>query len=345
MNRLFIIGNGFDLAHGYKSSYPNFLFILIKSELVKMIEDSEITSPFFHFQIISTATTQVSDQIIASQDLEELLETLKYQNDKRLINFNFYLLFQQIAKNLKSGNWVDIEWSYFEALKTFISTSNSERSIVELNVTFELLRKNLEEYILNLKPKKKEIPKYKKVIESFQNTSGSNNLIINFNYTRTAHAYFPEKDRNKFEIVDIHGEAGNSDNPIVFGYGDETTEYYKEIEDLNSNHALKNIKSFKYLSYGHYKKIRRFFNLSNPPNGGFIVEILGHSCGISDRVLMKEIFEHQNCKGITVHHHNGRESFEQTVMNISRHFASNSEMRLKKLQDYNPELKMPQWDD
>jgi hypothetical protein len=37
-NKLILIGNGFDLAFGLKTSYNDFLFWLLKSEVLKALE-------------------------------------------------------------------------------------------------------------------------------------------------------------------------------------------------------------------------------------------------------------------------------------------------------------------
>lgn len=43
MDRLFIIGNGFDLAHGIPSAYKNFRDYLIdESELLKTLPDEDL---------------------------------------------------------------------------------------------------------------------------------------------------------------------------------------------------------------------------------------------------------------------------------------------------------------
>ena len=44
-------------------------------------------------------------------------------------------------------------------------------------------------------------------------------LILNFNYTQTAKKIYAKNSIN--EVINIHGELSNKNNPIVFGYGDE----------------------------------------------------------------------------------------------------------------------------
>ncbi|MDZ7778214.1 MAG: hypothetical protein U5L09_22640 [Bacteroidales bacterium] len=63
--------------------------------------------------------------------------------------------------------------------------------------------------------------------------------------------------------------------PIIFGFGDEIDEKYKEIENLNDNQYLENIKSIKYLETDNYKRLLEYIN-----SDSYQVLIMGHSCGI-----------------------------------------------------------------
>ncbi len=83
-------------------------------------------------------------------------------------------------------------------------------------------------------------------------------LFLNFNYTNTADLYIPEG--SEFKINHIHGELGNEKNPIIFGYGDELDDDYKEISKLNNNDYLKNVKSIRYLETDNYRKLLSFID-------------------------------------------------------------------------------------
>ena len=64
-------------------------------------------------------------------------------------------------------------------------------------------------------------------------------LLLNFNYTQTAEKLYAENCFN--EIINIHGELNNGNNPIIFGYGDELDNDYERIERLQNNDFLENI--------------------------------------------------------------------------------------------------------
>ncbi len=146
-------------------------------------------------------------------------------------------------------------------------------------------------------------------------------LLLNFNYTSTSDLYIPEG--SDFKVNHIHGELGNEKNPIIFGYGDELDDDYKEISKLNDNDYLKNIKSIRYLETDNYRKLLSFID-----SAPFQIYIMGHSCGNSDRTLLNTLFEHRNCVSIKPFYYekpDGTDNYIEIIQNISRNF---NDMRL-----------------
>jgi hypothetical protein len=146
--------------------------------------------------------------------------------------------------------------------------------------------------------------------------SSSPVTFINFNYTETLFdlGYADEK-----EIIHIHGRVSDkARNPIIFGYGDETDAIYQQIEDSGENLYLEHIKSFAYFKTNNYNNL---INLIDSDE--YNVYIFGLSCGLSDRILLSEIFEHKNCKTIETFYHqrkDGSDNFKEITQEISRHF-------------------------
>lgn len=151
-----------------------------------------------------------------------------------------------------------------------------------------------------------------------------NTLLLNFNYTKTAENLYIKKDMN-FEIINIHGELDNEDNPIIFGYGDELDEDYQKIEKTQDNDFLENIKSIKYHQTRNYRELLRFIE-----SGIYQVFVMGHSCGNSDRTLLNTLFEHNNCASIKVFYRqmkDGTDDYSNLIRNISRNFNDKPKMR------------------
>ncbi len=148
-------------------------------------------------------------------------------------------------------------------------------------------------------------------------------LLLNFNYTKTADMYLNQG--STFEVNHIHGEIDNEYNPVIFGYGDEMDDGYKELSRLNDNDYLKNMKSIRYLETDNYRNLLRFVD-----SAPFQIYILGHSCGTSDRTLLNTLFEHKNCVSIKPYFfidQYGKDNYIELVQNISRNFENTATMR------------------
>jgi hypothetical protein len=178
------------------------------------------------------------------------------------------------------------------------------------------------------------------VFQKSKEISKDKKLFVCFNYTQVAELYFKH---TVFEsnLIYIHGELVERSNPIIFGYGDEMDPHYDKIENLNSNEFLKNIKSFSYFKTDNYLRVIRFIE-----SGDFTVKILGHSCGLSDRILLNTIFEHPNCKHIKIYYYKRSETendyFEKT-QEISRHFRASMKGKMReKIVPFEKSVPMPQ---
>ena len=166
-------------------------------------------------------------------------------------------------------------------------------------------------------------------VYKLENNKVPNHLyFLNFNYTNTIEFYTPYIPSNfTFDINYIHGDINNSLNPIIFGYGDEHDTDYLEIQNKQIHELLKHIKSFQYSKTSNYHHLMRFIESES-----FQVYVLGHSLGLSDRTMLKEIFEHDNCKSIKLFYHKKSETendFTEKVFELANHFSDKGLMRKK----------------
>ena len=122
----------------------------------------------------------------------------------------------------------------------------------------------------------------------------------------------------------IHGDLNNPDS-IIFGYGDELDEDYKDLLKQSDNECLRNIKSIKYLESGKYRNLLQFIE-----SAPYQVYIMGHSCGNSDRTLLNTLFEHKNCVSIKPYYYqkdDGSDNYLEIAQNICRNFTDMKLMR------------------
>ncbi|MDX1373360.1 MAG: AbiH family protein, partial [Nitrososphaeraceae archaeon] len=147
-------------------------------------------------------------------------------------------------------------------------------------------------------------------------------IFVNFNYTDTNRLY---RDNNKdIQEVAIHGSLSNPAN-IIFGYGDENANNIKDMENSKIKEFMSNIKSTKYLISNKYKDVLNFLELDD-----FQIIILGHSLSLSDKTLLKTLFEHPNCisiKPLYFMDENGNDNYNDLVSNLSRVFDDKSMLR------------------
>jgi len=330
MNKLYLIGNGFDLAHGLKTRYSDFLLWYInKSIKVYNYSNSNIYED--DLMILDSNGYKMTE-------FDSLSSFKEYLNKSRLTFQPKNFLFGRILNKADELNWVDIEYEYYLVLLTLyrkIEKHNStkfdgsDKLIKDVNICFDLLKDQLIEYLHTIK-----IQSNNQEIESRFNSELNKNaidkvLFLVFNYTNTIELYLKSLKMKSHKLIYIHGQLNEKRNPIIFGYGDEMDEYYKKIESLNLNEFLKNMKAFHYLKTPNYKNLTRFIN-----DGDYTVSIMGHSCGLSDRVLLNSIFCHQNCRGIRIFYYqkseNENDFFEKT-QEISRHFTDDHKNRMRNL--------------
>lgn len=161
-----------------------------------------------------------------------------------------------------------------------------------------------------------------------------NVYILSFNYTRSEDLYKSNiKNRYKQSWIEvqtnhIHGQLDKTENPIVFGYGDEYDTDYGQLEKSRVKGVLDNIKSMKYLETTNYRDFESFIN-----GAPYQVIILGHSCALSDNTLLRTLFEHDNCVSIKPYYYeqvkenSSSDNYSEIIQALSRCFTDKSKLR------------------
>ncbi len=343
--RLTIIGNGFDLAHNLETSYGHFLFWYLN----EIFEEYKIKRSYEDTLIVINELEPGSAQLAASfsvNSIESIFNVLEKNKGKIKYKNPF---FRKLIINFVNNGWVDIEAYYFKYLKsvfnnTSIGVDDKRKIIFDLNEGFNYLIEKLKIYLTNINstidktPIQFENPRLN-LRNAFFSYDTSQVLFLNFNYTDTLQR---KGYAHEFECLHIHGRVSDSiNNPIIFGYGDESDPEYQKIEDSGENIYLEHMKSFGYFQTDLYQKLLSF--IDTEPYDVFIV---GHSCGLSDRILLNEIFEHNNCKSIHVFYHkkkDGKDNFKEITQEISRHFKPvNKNLMRRKVQSKDSKNIIPQ---
>ena len=344
MNRLVLIGNGFDLAHGLKTSYKDFFYWYWKDRashfykekgnvsvdpLCKLTILQDNSWPLFVFQ------HQFALKKAEGKDLYQLLT--ENPDSFEVNNTEF---FANICKSVETKQWVDIENEYYSLL--VLLHSFVENNYLKLNKQLEHLRDKLITYLKSEESKNVSIIpeiqdkiycpiKKDEMAVEFIGHSDTNIpkeispaaiMLLTFNYTSTPNQYV--SDSSPVKVNYIHGKLDDTKS-VIFGYGDELDEKYQKLRNSNDNECLRHIKSIRYLESDNYRRMLEFIE-----SAPFQICIMGHSCGNSDRTLLNTLFEHRNCVSIKPYFYineRGEETYLELVQNISRNFTDMKLMR------------------
>ncbi|BBI34943.1 bacteriophage abortive infection AbiH family protein [Cohnella abietis] len=221
MNRLFILGNGFDVAHSLPTRYDNF-----RKYLLENYPDASKRTPSFN---ISSSTMPDGEEVF---------------DDDEAVSFIMHVISNAEAD---ANNWCDIETSlghldfseFFDDISIlfgdeeddddFYSDDYKRREDAASN--FRMVTETIKDYfsewintidISEVAPK----PKLQNLI------SNGENHFINFNYTKVL-----EQVYNVKEVTHIHGIV-NGD--IILGHGVELTsntdDEDEDYEDYDDSH-------------------------------------------------------------------------------------------------------------
>lgn len=327
MNKLFLIGNGFDLAHGLKTKYSDFLLWYI-NKVIRLFNESH--SGAFQDELSSLENTGYN--IREFESLESFKESIAMKGF-RCKN----IFFNRILRESTNANWVDIEYEYYRQLlstykrieKNDLRRNEGEKNVKEWNICLDLIKEQLIEYLRTIKLTAYNNQIANRIKDELEEIHFNEVLFLVFNYTKTIESYITSLKIKNSQVIYIHGQLEDHRNPIIFGYGDEMDDYYSRIESLNINEFLRNMKSFSYLKTNNYQSLNSFINSDD-----YTISIMGHSCGLSDRVLLNSVFCNQHCRKIHIYYYQKNESendYVEKTQEISRHFTIENKNRMRNM--------------
>lgn len=351
MNRLVLIGNGFDLAHGLETSYKSFLFWYLEQALTVTNRESNFSDVLLKVTKRSQYAPLDSDEIKKLVGAHYKTE-FKHLTSEEIKSANIFLmnpyqivvnsiLLKRLLSRCVPSNWVDIEVEYYSLVRHALKQNGAEKTafINKLNNDLEHIIEQLHKYLDGVS-NTNDISEYKEILFGDISPSDINDPfvpiwvkstvhpykdckpqlthILNFNYTNTVERYLHD-DKSKYSLNYIHGKLKDDKNPLIFGFGDELDKNYPDLEDQQDRAFFRFVKSFWYLRTENYQNLMRFVESND-----YHVVVLGHSCGLSDRTMLNQIFTHANCKGIKIHYHEylkGSNNYTEITQEISRHFG------------------------
>lgn len=369
MNRLILVGNGFDLAHGLKTGYNDFIVNYVNQCFTTAWETYNYEDDLIEIRRTAVMVDfPISGFRTLPQYLKYFYETgylplirnteVDYKGSRYKPFFAVKVkvaFLEHLLLNCRLGQWVDIENEFYHQLKLILNSRNEERKLSNLTV----LNSDMGHIINQLHRYMSELPapvlvdRYRNIFKSDikeievplnmlpADSAPENTLILNFNYTATAEQYLNQRTDPAFRFNYIHGKLNTPANPLIFGFGDELDDDYLKMEKEQIKGYFEYIKSFWYFKTANYRDLIRFID-----GDQFQVFVMGHSCGLSDRTMLNMIFQHPKCVSIKVYYYkNGdRDNFFDLTQEIARHFKDKEIMR-RKIVSQDLSEPMPQWTD
>ena len=157
MNRLVIIGNGFDLAHKLPTGYCDF----INDYWLDVIKTISSNTHRFEDELFNANIDYLEQSHILCNDWKlvkdyESLFTFFNKYDNHFYNtksFSFQNeLFRTISNQTATHNWVDIENIYYEILKSRAKGVNNKysyaKNVYDLHAEFDQIKRLLKKYLV-----------------------------------------------------------------------------------------------------------------------------------------------------------------------------------------------------
>ncbi|SDY06756.1 Bacteriophage abortive infection AbiH [Lutibacter oricola] len=144
MNRIILIGNGFDLAHNIPTSYKNFIDDYWFNT-IEEIKNTYINRPYENNEII---IQESPSQFIVENTYQNLIETLKNHKTNPIKFKNYFL--KIITEKTYLNKWVDVENEYYSLLKKSYKKPENNYSISSLNSDFNKIKLLLQKYLIQV---------------------------------------------------------------------------------------------------------------------------------------------------------------------------------------------------
>ena len=361
MNRLVIIGNGFDIAHGLKTSYSDFINWYWEKRLNALLTENSAVSGDCLCKLEIKNTTECPNwfNFFYSHSFRDLLTgKWKYPPSDIIggikektndFSVKCSIFFETILQSIETRGWVDIENDYYQLLKRCSESKDCGYTVKELNMQLGFLQEKLIEYLGSIGTNRYKKELHNAMIEFFDpkdfSTEGKKKALENMgledaNLEEIQNNFEEQKKLRperimllSFNYTSTAKMYGNFN--LEFNYIHGELEHPKNIifgygdeldrhyQDILDRNDNELLKNVKSVKYLETRHYHDMleFLMSAP----FQVLIMGHSCGNSDRTLLNTVFEHENCVSIKPFYHKwegGGDNYLELVQNISRNFTN-----------------------
>jgi hypothetical protein len=263
MNRIILIGNGFDLAHKLETTYRSFIDDLWETKLKNFQKKSDYQDDDFEIKGLENYPLALLPcDVKKYKDLKDF----KSFNASRLLKLTYKNTFFKIISEASLINWVDVENEYFDYLISIIKSDSRDKiRIRKLNKDFSSIKILLEKYISNeLKKKQESLIRYDEIF---------NKMYSHFHiedFSKVGLKSFIEEVT--FELNSIITEMNNKNKTYnsrnhedIFEYvtkKDHLEKYYLDNEKLNKLMSTPD-QAARYLDFSPSNCLLLNFNYTN----------------------------------------------------------------------------------
>ena len=362
MNRLVIIGNGFDMAHGLKTSYMDFINWYWDQRVNTFVGNTTKVSEDILCKLQIKGNEDISCwNVFAFQNsffFKDIYHKERYsgfeiiqeiRQHPKVFSVECCPFFETILQSIETKGWVDIENDYYQTLKNNIDSPRCDYNVIELNKQLSFLQNKLVEYLKTIETSELKNDLKGEIVENFNpadfSTEGKKRALRSIgleNYELAELSNKPYKQqklrpkRTMLLSFNYTGTAKMYDgNNIELNFIHGDLEHPENIifgygDELDKNYQdildKNNNEFLRNVKSVKYLKTRHYHELLEfLLSAPFQVLIMGHSCGNSDRTLLNTVFEHENCVSIKPFYHkwdDGRDNYLELVQNISRNFTN-----------------------
>lgn len=309
-HNVLVIGNGFDLYHGLKTNYID--FVRFSKELIKIKERVEgrkwaISNSFIHCFI--KVATENQNWIDCEKEIEIIVTMIlkimydrdvfsvnsiyidKYESTLTSYEFERLKLMNKFCKKVSEYR-IDFQGRYFKVYQGIDKNLIMETLTKDLYDLIKLFKYYLEKNVIN-----QSDMRLSKQIESI-----NADYVINFNYTNTYELY----GINRKDVCYIHGSV--QDNNMVLGIRDIDE---KDIDSIHFKKFFQRIqKHTDVIQWNRFGENRSLTETTREATTYFF----GHSLSKTDGDLIRNIYE--NSSKIIIFHLKGYKDYEQKVINL-----------------------------
>lgn len=313
--KILVIGNGFDLYHGLKTNYID--FVRYSKELIKADKGTKgrqwaISNSFIQCFI------KVASENQCWIDCEREIEVIVTMFLKILYDRNVFINTNLIKKN--STSLTSYEFERLRLMNKFCKKSDSQ--IIEFqdkyfkiyqgldkNLIMETLKRDLNElsqlfrFYLEERVVNEPVNKLSKQILEM-----NPDYVINFNYTNTYENY----GINRKDVCFIHGSV--EDNNIVLGIRDIDE---KDINSIYFKKFFQRIqKTTDVIQWSKFKKSKFMKKSKKYITDKAITYFFGHSLSSTDGDMIRDIYENSERIVIFCLKSEEHKDYEQKVINL-----------------------------